>query len=382
AKRIVSALEALDYPRAKVEIKFVMEVDDRETIAALTSLHLPARYEIIVAPLGMPRTKPRALNVALPFVRGELVVVYDAEDEPEPRQLRDAADRFAHAPATVACLQAKLAIDNTEDSWLTRLFTIEYAALFDVVNPGLAALGLPIPLGGTSNHFRTEALRQAGGWDAWNVTEDADRGIRLARCGYDVETLDSTTFEEAPARLGNWLGQRRRWLKGWMQTLIVHGRAPLRLAREIGAARAVATGALMSGTILGALFGPFFLAGASIAIGTGVLLESATSLQVVEGAFACFVFLAGVASALWTALLGLRRRGWLYLAGSLPLLPVYYMFLTLAAWLALIDLTLRPFVWSKTEHGLARTSRHRGGRRRHAELAAARPLSGLVSSQP
>jgi glycosyltransferase XagB len=207
----------LRHNTAKLDIKLVIEHDDRATCRAIQALKLPAIYETVVAPKGWPRTKPRALNIALPQLRGELAVVYDAEDIPAPSQLREAAERFLRAPRKLACLQARLAIDNSEDSWLTRLFAIEYAMLFDVLNPGYAGLGLPVPLGGSSNHFRTEVLRDVCGWDAWNVTEDADLGLRLARFGYRVGILSSTTQEEAPARLDAWLKQRRRWSKGWMR---------------------------------------------------------------------------------------------------------------------------------------------------------------------
>ncbi len=176
--KLVRALDAIDYPRAKLDIKLVVEQRDEETLSAIVSLGLPARYDVIVAPPGAPSTKPRALNVALPVLRGDFVVVYDAEDEPDPDQLRLAAAQFAADPR-LDCLQARLTIDNAEQSWISKLFAIEYAALFDLVDPGLAALGLPLALGGTSNHFRTRTLRRVGGWDAWNVTEDADLGIRL-----------------------------------------------------------------------------------------------------------------------------------------------------------------------------------------------------------
>jgi glycosyltransferase XagB len=202
--QLVAALAAIDYPRGKLDIKLVIEHDDRATRLAIAAFDLPATYEIVVAPAGWPRTKPRALNIALPLVRGELLVIFDAEDAPAPGQLREAAERFLRAPRELACLQARLAIDNIEDSWLTRLFAIEYAVLFDVVNPGLAGLGLPLPLGGSSNHFRTEVLREVCGWDAWNVTEDADLGLRLARFGYSVGILPSSTQEEAPALIDAW----------------------------------------------------------------------------------------------------------------------------------------------------------------------------------
>jgi len=197
AADLVRGLDALDYPKSKLDIKLVVERDDAATRTALESLDLPARYEIVVAPPGLPATKPRALNVALPAARGALVVVYDAEDEPDADQLRLAAARFAAEP-DVDCLQAALTIDNAADSWISAMFAVEYATLFDLINPGLAALDLPIPLGGTSNHFRVETLRRVGAWDEWNVTEDADLGIRLARFGYRVRALDSDTSEEAP----------------------------------------------------------------------------------------------------------------------------------------------------------------------------------------
>ncbi|MGH6794529.1 MAG: glycosyltransferase, partial [Methylocella sp.] len=230
--QLAAALDAIDYPRGKLDIKLVIEHDDRATQLALEALNLPANYEVVVAPAGWPRTKPRALNIALPLVRGELLVVFDAEDAPAPGQLREAAERFLRAPRKLACLQARLAIDNIDDSWLTRLFAIEYAVLFDVLNPGLAGLGLALPLGGSSNHFRTEILREVCGWDAWNMTEDADLGFRLARFGYGVGTLLSSTQEEAPALINAWLRQRLRWSKGWMQTFITLTRDPRRLIEE------------------------------------------------------------------------------------------------------------------------------------------------------
>jgi glycosyltransferase XagB len=256
---LVAALDALDYPKSKLDIKLVVERRDLETLGRISELRLPARYEIVVAPAGEPKTKPRALNIALGSARGDLVVVYDAEDAPARDQLRLAATRFADDPA-LDCLQGRLVIRNAEDSWLSRLFSLEYAALFDFINPGLCALGLPIALGGTSNHFRIDALADAGAWDEWNVTEDADLGIRLARLGYRVAALDSDTSEEAPHEFGNWFRQRVRWQKGWMQTIIVHSRHPVRFARELGPRRAVAATTLFAGAIVSSLFWPAFAA--------------------------------------------------------------------------------------------------------------------------
>jgi glycosyltransferase XagB len=213
---LIKAIDAFDYPKGKLDIKLVVEQRDVETLSRIVELRLPGRYEVIVAPSGGPQTKPRALNIALSSARGDLVVVYDAEDIPAPDQLRLAASRFA-ADKDLDCLQARLAIRNHSESWLSQLFAIEYATLFDVINPGLCALNLPIPLGGSSNHFRVPSLVGVGAWDEWNVTEDADLGIRLARFGYKVRALDSDTLEEAPYELRIWFRQRVRWQKGWMR---------------------------------------------------------------------------------------------------------------------------------------------------------------------
>ena len=361
AAKFIAALDALDYPRAKLDILLVLEESDAETRAALSALDLPARYRIIVAPEGQPRTKPRALNAALPLARGALLTIYDAEDEPEPDQLRLAAARFALAPKRVACLQGRLVIDNIGDGWLARLFAIEYAGLFDVLNPGLAFLRLPIALGGTSNHFRTAILRRVGGWDAWNVTEDADLGLRLSRFGWRVEALASATHEEAPARLAAWLGQRRRWMKGWMQTLAVHFREPGRFIAELGALRAGAAAALMVSVVLGPLVGPLFLVTTAYDVFSGAFYPE-TAGQTALAALWALVASSGVVSTLAMLTLGMQRRGLVGLWPWIPLFPVYYALISWVAWRALFEWFSEPFHWEKTAHGLARTSRRNGRR--------------------
>lgn len=355
-RQLIGALNALDYPRAKLDIKLVIEHDDRATYGAIEAMQLPANYETVVAPKGWPRTKPRALNIALPQLRGELAVVYDAEDIPAPSQLREAAERFSRAPRKLACLQARLAIDNSEDSWLTRLFAIEYATLFDVLNPGYAGLELPVPLGGSSNHFRTEVLRDVCGWDAWNVTEDADLGLRLARFGYGVGILSSTTEEEAPAKLGAWLKQRRRWSKGWMQTFITLTRDPRRLVAELGIRNSLAISLLMTNLVIAPPLWPFFTAVVLHHLSTSALAP-ASPLELAMAVLWISAVVFGAGSILWLALTGMSRRRLLKLWPSLPLVPLYYLLASVAAWMALYDLLSRPYHWHKTEHGLAKTTR-------------------------
>jgi glycosyltransferase XagB len=216
-EKLVAALEVLDYPREKLQIIFALEADDPETLSAFEQLKLRTPFEIRFAPPDGPRTKPKALNAALAFATGTYTVIYDAEDRPEPDQLRRAVQAFETEGKDVACVQARLTIDNTEQSLLTRLFTAEYAAQFDFFLPGLARMGMPLPLGGSSNHFHTGLLRDIGAWDSYNVTEDADLGTRLARFGYRSVVIDSATFEEAPANFTPWIHQRTRWMKGWMR---------------------------------------------------------------------------------------------------------------------------------------------------------------------
>jgi glycosyltransferase XagB len=352
AEDLIRALDALDYPKSKLDIKLVVEQRDPETLSRLVGLSLPARYEVIVAPPGPPQTKPRALNIALSSARGELIVVYDAEDVPSPDQLRLAASRFA-AEKNLDCLQARLTIRNRDESWLSKLFAVEYATLFDFINPGLCALDLPIALGGSSNHFRVRSLVDVGAWDEWNVTEDADLGIRLARFGYRVRALDSDTSEEAPHELGNWFRQRVRWQKGWMQTLIVHSRRPNFFRRDLGAKRAVAATTLIGGAIVGGLFWPAFALGViwrALTVGYGVLAPSREMSDV----FVYLLALAGIWAIVLPAAVAARLRGLRLTVGALALMPVYYLLVTAATWAAMVHLLLWPYYWGKTDHGRSR----------------------------
>ena len=349
---LVKAIDALDYPKGKLDIKLVVEQRDVETFSRIVELRLPARYEVVVAPLGKPQTKPRALNIALSSARGELIVVYDAEDIPAPDQLRLAASRFA-ADKDLDCLQARLVIRNHGESWLSKLFAIEYAVLFDVINPGLCSLNLPIPLGGTSNHFRVRSLVAVGAWDEWNVTEDADLGVRLSRFGYRVKALNSDTSEEAPFEVVNWFRQRVRWQKGWMQTLIVHSRRPIFFWRDLGPRRAVAAATLIVGAIFGCMFWPVFAVGTiwrALTAGHGALTPWREMIDV----FTYILALSGVWTVLLPALVAARFRRLKVTASTLVVLLVYYLLVSAATWAAMIDLVLRPHYWAKTAHGRSR----------------------------
>jgi cellulose synthase/poly-beta-1,6-N-acetylglucosamine synthase-like glycosyltransferase len=354
---LLASLDALDWPPEKLDIKFVLERDDYETRAALQAIPLHRPYDVLVAPDIGRRTKPKALNVALPFARGAFVTVFDAEDRPEPDQLRRAYETFLADDDRLACVQARLTIDNTRDGWLTAMFTAEYAGLFDVLLPALARNNLPLPLGGSSNHFRTAALRAAGGWDPHNLTEDADLGMRLARLGYRSTVIVSSTYEEAPSRLSPWLRQRRRWFQGWMQTWLVHMRAPARALRELGPSGFVTLQLVVGGTVLAALIHPLFLAAFALDAVSGGLLDEQGLAGMLMGALSGTTFASGYLTSVILGAIGLARRRLMSSAWVLLLVPVHWLLLSLAAWQAAIKLVRDPYRWDKTEHGDACTSR-------------------------
>lgn len=351
---LLRALSRLDWPTAKLDIKLVLEEADAGTIAAARALSLPANVEIVIVPDRAPRTKPKALNYALPLARGDYLVVYDAEDRPEPDQLRRAHEAFRLGPSNLATVQARLNIYNPDANWLTRQFTIEYSALFDGLLPLLDRLRLPIPLGGTSNHFRVAALKWLLAWDPYNVTEDADLGTRLARSGYRCAVIGSTTYEEAPARLGSWIPQRTRWLKGFIQTWLVHMRAPRALLRELGLRGFLAFHIMIGGTILSALVHPWFYGLVAVELGGSQFLALPRSvLGVPFWAVSLFSLVAGYGAAMALGLFALRRRGLHRLVWQVPLMPLYWLLISVAAYRALFQFAVAPFKWEKTDHGAA-----------------------------
>lgn len=367
---LLRAIMQFDYPHEKLDVILAVEADDHATREAIAccGLHLPVR--VVVVPAAEPRTKPKALNIALPFARGAFTVVYDAEDRPEPDQLRRALETFCAYGDDLACVQARLCIDNIADSWLTRLFAAEYAGQFDVLLDGLVSMRLPPPLGGSSNHFYTDALRKIGAWDPYNVTEDADLGMRLARLGYRAVMTHSTTYEEAPAALGPWLRQRTRWFKGWIQTWCVHIRQPVRLLRELGLAGFLSFQLVIGCHVLSALVHPIFLVALVLALTYD--LPAVEEMDIATASVLTIYAFNAVAGYLVSALigcLGLKRRGLLSIAWCLLLMPLNWLLLSFSAWRALYQFTTAPFVWEKTEHGLARSSRR-------AETLA-RPLVAL-----
>jgi glycosyltransferase XagB len=350
--QLLSGLRKLDYPKDRLQIIFAIEPDDALTLNALERDATEDHMLIVIAPEGLPRTKPRALMYALQFAHGEYVVVYDAEDVPEPHQLRKALQRFVTPHRKIGCVQARLNIYNPRQSWLTRQFTFEYTALFDAILPALQRLNLPVPLGGTSNHFPRAVLDEVGGWDPYNVTEDADLGIRLARAGWAVDILNSTTWEEAPARFDVWFGQRVRWLKGWMQTYLVHNRNPGQLWRDLGAWRFIGLQVLMGGLILSAFVHPWFYAAAAYDAWHGgdfMTAPDAGAARVLWWLGVINLVLAYLTAVTLSVLAVIRRSNGSFAVYAV-LVPVYWLLISAAAYRALAQLITAPFWWQKTSH--------------------------------
>ncbi|MCY0879325.1 MAG: glycosyltransferase [Firmicutes bacterium] len=349
---LMAALRQLDYPPEKLDVKLLIDADDRATWEAARSLRVPGFVELVSVPVSEPRTKPRVCNFGLQRARGALVTIYDAEDLPEPTQLKKAWLAFQRAPARLACVQAKLSYFNAEQNLLTRWFTAEYGAWFDLLLPALHQARLPIPLGGTSNHFRTSVLRELGAWDPYNVTEDADLGMRLYKAGYQTAVLESITYEEANAEFVNWVRQRSRWIKGYLQTWLVHMRAPRRLWRQLGPRGFFGFQLAILGTPLMFLLNPVYWLLTS--------LWFASNWGVIPQLFPPGIYYLGMLNLLagnfvftYLNAVGAAKRGQWTLIPSALLTPLYWSMMSLASWKALLQLATRPSHWEKTRHGLA-----------------------------
>jgi len=344
--QLIQRLAAIDYPPDRLEGYLVLEARDAATQAAAAAVARPEWLEVFVVPPGKPGTKPRALNHALNHATGDLVTVYDAEDAPDPGQLKEAAARFvADGGGRLACLQAPLRIRTPAGSaspFIDRQFAAEYASLFETALPGLARLGLPFPLGGTSNHFRVDVLRAIGGWDSWNVTEDADLGFRLWRMGWRAGVIRRPTWETPPGHLYDWLPQRTRWLKGYLQTLGVHTRSPIALGPRGLLALVMTLGVALASA---ALYGPTL----SWVVAT-VLVAGWAGLAPEASKLAVSVLVLGAATAWLSCAVGARRAGIPYRPQDMIAAPAYWCLLSLAFCHAFWRLLVEPFAWDKTRH--------------------------------
>ena len=346
---LIKNLCALDYPSDFLEIKLLLEEVDTQTQAALDKIELPAHFATLKIPQDWLQTKPKAMNYALPFLSGDIIGIYDAEDRPEVDQLRKVADHFSAAPANVACIQGRLDFFNSRENWISRCFTIDYAMWFRVLLKGVQRLGVPIPLGGTTIFFRRNVLIEIGGWDAHNVTEDAELGMRLARFGYHCEMLDSTTWEEANTNPYRWVRQRSRWLKGYAMTWFSHMRDPIRLWRDLGVRGFFGFQVIMLAGLTSHLAAPlFFLLWLS---SFGIDLLPIAQLPAMFWWGFVSVMIAGELALYAVALAATHTKQKRHLIPYILTLVFYWPLGCAAAYKAVFEIAFAPFYWDKTSHG-------------------------------
>ena len=351
--RFIKAIEKIDWPKEKLEVIILIEENDPQTKEALLNTYLPDNVGISVVPYSIPKTKPKACNWGLSLAQGDYLVIYDAEDEPEPLQLKKAYVAFNKVPSDVICLQSKLNYYNPHQNVLTRLFTAEYSLWFDIILTGLQKMNTVIPLGGTSNHFKRADLIKLEGWDAFNVTEDADLGIRLFKAGYKTAIIDSTTYEEANSELGNWVRQRSRWIKGYIQTYFVHMREPAKFFREYDL-HALVFQLLMGGKIAFCIINPllWLMTISYFALNgiTAPIIETLYPSHIFYMALTSFVF--GNFMFFYCHMIGCAKRSQWTLLKYLILVPFYWLLISAATLLAIYQFIVKPHFWEKTVHGL------------------------------
>lgn len=358
--QFLRSIARLDWPSNKLDVLLLLEEDDKESIKIVSKMKLPSYCRTIIVPDSMPKTKPKACNYGLSYARGDYLVIYDAEDIPDPMQLKKAYLAFKTLPSDIRCLQAKLNYYNPGQNLLTRLFTAEYSLWFDLTLTGLQSLNSAIPLGGTSNHFRTDDLKALKGWDPFNVTEDADLGIRLFKHGFRTAIIDSTTLEEANSRVGNWFRQRSRWIKGYIQTYLVHTRNMGQFISSHGLKHAFIFHLTIGGKILFLFINPFMWVitftyfafyDQSSALIESVFYPPVSYFAVVSWIFGNFLFIY------YYMIACNKLRQW-DLVKYIFLIPLYWAMMSISASIALYQLFFKPHYWEKTVHGLHLNRKH------------------------
>jgi len=354
-RKLIWNLRSLDYPRGKLDVKLLIEEDDDKTLNAVRNLDFPANFETIVVPFHMPKTKPKACNYGLFFCKGKYLTIYDAEDVPDSDQLKKVVCLFRKLPKDYIVLQGALNYFNKNENVLTRMFTLEYSYWFDYMLPGLQSLDVPIPLGGTSNHFKLDKLRELGGWDPFNVTEDADLGLRVFEKRYKVGVVNSTTLEEANNEPFNWIRQRSRWIKGYMQTTLVHMRNPVKLVGKIGWRGFFGFNFFVSFTPITFLLYPVLLSFYAV-----YLIFDLEAVKILFPDWVLYIsifnFIAGNTLMIYINMLAVFKRRYYELILFAMLNPLYWLMHSIAAYKGLWQLIYKPFYWEKTNHGLTKVS--------------------------
>jgi len=379
AQALIARLSRLTYPKSLLEVVLVLEASDSLTRETIARTPLPPWISVIEVPdAGMLRTKPRALNYALDFCRGSIIGVWDAEDAPEPDQIEQIVTRFQSAPRNTACLQGVLDFYNSRSNWMARCFAIEYATWWRVILPGVARLGLVVPLGGTTLFFRRDILEELGAWDAHNVTEDADLGLRLARRGYVTELMPTTTYEEANCRPWPWVRQRSRWLKGYLITWAVHMRRPRALLSDLGPLRFLGVQAIFLATVSQFAFAPLLWSLWLSFFGLHHPVTDWLAPSLMSVIFALFIL--SELLNLCASVIAVSNYGRRHLLPWVLTFPFYFALGAIAAVKALYELYRSPHFWDKTAHGHAPPLQVRPRKKMPKNLPRVGPLPASAGS--
>jgi hypothetical protein len=338
-KKLINSISKIDYPAQLLDVKLLLEEDDTKVLEILESISLPSYFEKIIVPNSLPKTKPKACNYGLKFAKGKYVVIYDAEDRPSLNQLKQVVAKFAVLGPEVVCIQAKLNYYNRQDNYLTQLFSIEYSLLFDFILEGLERLKMPIPLGGTSNHFITKELRELGGWDAFNVTEDADLGFRLYSKGYRCELIGNTTLEESPISVSGWLMQRSRWIKGHMLTSLLH----IQQLKYLNIRQ-----------VLGIYFYLYLPNITYVLLPIYLLISCFIKEKMILSSLFYFNIALSIVLPIIYSIFVVHLKKWSKMKLSIILSPFYYLLFPIAAVRSCWQILTKPFHWDKTEHGISK----------------------------
>ncbi|MCE2992186.1 MAG: glycosyltransferase [Candidatus Jidaibacter sp.] len=349
---LINALSSFDYPKEKLQILLILEEEDKETLATIQENNPPNYFQTVVVPKSEPQTKAKACNYAMQFATGELTCIYDAEDRPDSLQLKIVANKFAISDKNVCCLQCRLFFYNGHENLLTSMFEIEYQGYYNFLLPIATYFKYPLPLGGSSNHFKTDYLIEIGGWDPHNVTEDADLGMRFAILGHSARIIYSFTREEATMTVSAWLRQRVRWFKGYFHTCFIYFRHPIQVIRSFqfkGVAfflyiLCLSPFLMISSPILLILSVATYLSFFDFSVGANIMLILITWINLVSTLMCTFL----------TSYIVLSIPGHKYLRWRWVLFVFYAFLLIYAAIVAIFKLFKEPHKWDKTTHGVTK----------------------------
>jgi cellulose synthase/poly-beta-1,6-N-acetylglucosamine synthase-like glycosyltransferase len=335
--RCLNGLLDLDYPKDKMEI-IIVDGDSTDSTGKVCSEFI-AKYPEIFKIINEKESKgkPVALNLALPYVTGEIVGTFDADSLPDKEVLRKAASYFNYKQ--VMAVQGRTYSLNEKSSILTRVAAMEEKAWYQVLISGREKLQLFVPLNGSCQFIRRSVLEELGGWDETCLTEDVELALRLVEKNYLIKYApDVISGQETPSSLGDLVKQRVRWYRGYMEIALKYGRLLGNINRKTVDAEISLAGPFMMVVSLLSYLNWFFIA---FILSDYNPLPNVTGLVIALTAVSLFSI--GIALTASEKPIKLRNLLWV------PSIYVYWLFqMCIAGWAFLKLVFRRKRVWSKT----------------------------------